>query len=336
MFNMLQGDRSRGTIREPVASQVGQGQQGGGINALIDFALGFLKRQYLLIVVCLVLGAAVAVTYLKITPPTYTGQAKLLLEGSKSHFGQRDSILVDAPLDVREVENQLQLLKSKSVLGAVIDRLKLAQDPDFNPATQPLGRLIGLARKLVGLGAETPPAPEADDLVTALEARMTVTRVGFSNVIEINYNSTNPLRAAEVANAIAEAYIADKLKVKVDASRTATTWLQGRLRDLGEQALAAESELSAYRLKNNVVALDGKLLDEHQVTELSSRVVAARAQTLDALTRLNTFEGVLHAKDFEAIARNPNLDGTVSDATSNPIINSLRQQYLEYARREED
>ena len=319
---------------EPVASQ---GQQGGGINALIDFALGFLKRQYLLIAVCLVLGAAVAVTYLKITPPTYTGQAKLLLEGSKSHFGQRESILVDdAPLDVREVENQLQLLKSKTVLGAVIDRLKLAEDPDFDPATQPLGRLIGLARKLLGLGAETSPAPKADDLVTALEARMTAARVGFSNVLEINYNSTTPLRAAEVANAIAEAYIADKLNVKFDASHTATTWLQGRLRDLSEQALAAESELSTYRSKNNVVALDGKLLDEHQITELSSRVVAARAQTLDALTRLNTFEGVLHAKDFEAIARNPNLDGTVSDATSNPIINSLRQQYLEYARREED
>src|SRR5215468_10804727 len=111
MFDMLQGDRSRGMIKEPVAYQVEQGQQGGGINALIDFALGFLKRQYLLMVVGLVLGAAVAVTYLKITPPTYTGQAKLLLEGSKSQL-QRESILVDAPL---EVENQLQLLKSKSV-----------------------------------------------------------------------------------------------------------------------------------------------------------------------------------------------------------------------------
>jgi polysaccharide biosynthesis transport protein len=336
MFDMLQGDKSRGMFRGPVAYQVEQGHHSGGINALIDFALGFLKRQYVLIAVGLVLGAAVAVTYLKITPATYTGQAKLLLEGSKSQFGQRESILVDTPLDVREVENQLQLLKSKSVLGAVVDHLKLAEDPDFNPATQPLARLIGRARRLVGLGAENPPAPEADHLVTALEDRMTAARVGISNVIEIDYNSTNPLRAAEVANAIAEAYIADKLNVKFDANRTATTWLQVRLRDLGEQALAAESAVSAYRSNNNVVALDGNLLDEQQVKELSTRVVAARAQTSDALARLNTFEGVLRARDFEAIARNPNLDAAVSDAISNPIINSLRQQYLEYARREEE
>lgn len=332
----VRADKSRRMTSEPPTYQVEQGQQAGGINTLIDFARGFLKRQYLLMAVGLLLGAVVAITYLKITPPTYTGQAKLLLEGSKSQFGQRESILVDAPLDVREVENQVQLLKSKSVLGAVADRLKLGEDPDFNPANQPLAKLIGFARSLVGFDPETSSAPDVDGLVATLEGRTTITRVGFSNVIEISYNSTNPLRAAEVANAIAEAYIADKLSVKVNASRTATNWLQERLREIGEQAVAAESAVSAYRSNNNVVALDGKPLDEQQIAELSSRVVAARALTLDALARVNAFEGVLQAKDFEAFARNPNLDAALSDAMSNPIINSLRQQYLEFARRDEE
>ena len=57
---------------------------------------------------------------------------------------------------------------------------------------------------------------------------------------------------------------------------------------------------------------------------------------MEALTRLNTFEGVLHTKDLEAVARNPTLDAAVSDAISNPIINALRQQYLEYARQEKE
>ena len=193
-----------------------------------------------MLAICVVLGAAVSTAYLKITPATYTAEAKVLLEGAKSQFGQRESILVDATLDTREVENQLQLFKSKSVLVAVIDRLTLTDDPDFNPMTQPLGRLIAYARKLAGFDPDAQSTPEPDDLVVAVEGRMTVARVGFSNVIEINYNSTNPVRAAEVANAIAEAYIADKLKVKLDASRTATNWLQTRLSDLGEQAVAAE------------------------------------------------------------------------------------------------
>ena len=242
---------------------------------------------------------------------------------------------MDATLDTREVENQLQLFKSKSVLVAVIDRLTLTDDPDFNPMTQPLGRLIAYARKLAGFDPDAQSTPEPDDLVVAVEGRMTVARVGFSNVIEINYNSTNPVRAAEVANAIAEAYIADKLKVKLDASRTATNWLQTRLSDLGEQAVAAESAVSAYRTKNNVAALDGKLLDDQQATELNSRVVAARTQTVESLARLNAFEDVLNEKDIEAIAKKPNLDA-ISEAINNPIINSLRQQYLEHVRRAEE
>jgi succinoglycan biosynthesis transport protein ExoP len=51
------------------------------------------------------------------------------------------------------------------------------------------------------------------------------------------------------------------------------------------------------------------------------------------LTRLNRFETILssNAATPESIG---NLDASGSEALSNPIINGLRQQYLEYARRE--
>ena len=51
-----------------------------------------------------------------------------------------------------------------------------------------------------------------------------------------------PTEESEVANAIAEAYIADKLSVKVNASRTATNWLQERLREIGERVERASAE----------------------------------------------------------------------------------------------
>ena len=75
-------------------------------------------------------------------------------------------------------------------------------------------------------------------------------------------------------------------------------------------------------------------MDEQRVTELNSRVVAARAQTTDALTRLNRFEDILRSSDTEAISGNANREASVSDALSSSIITNLRQQYLEHARRE--
>jgi capsular exopolysaccharide synthesis family protein len=102
---------------------------------------------------------------------------------------------------------------------------------------------------------------------------------------------------------------------------------------LGQQALTAERAVDAFKSQNNIVAASGKLMDDQQVTELNSRLVAARAQTSDTLARLNRFETILNSNSANSSSIG-NLDASGSDALSNPIINSLRQQYLEYARRE--
>lgn len=340
MLHMIQSDRPRGIVEsEPAQDQSGQ----GGLSELVNFIFGFLRRQYLLILVVTALAVAASLIYLRMTPPTYTGQVKVLFGNPKPQFGQQQSILADSPLDLAQLESQLQILRSKAVLASVVNQLNLAEDPDFNPSTQPLRRLVGRVKAL--FGAEPPkqdaqPAAQSsedlDDLVAVLEDRLTTARVGFSNVIEIRYNSSSPKRAAEVANAVANTYIVDQLNAKFDANRTATTWLHERLRDLGQQALTAERAVNAFRSQNNIVAVGGKLMDEQQVTELNSRLVVARAQTSEALTRLNRFQAILRSSNAEAISANANLDASVSDTLSSPIITSLRQQYLEYARREAD
>ena len=132
-------------------------------------------------------------------------------------------------------------------------------------------------------------------MIAAFLGRLSATRVGISNVIEISYNSSSPERAAEIANATAKAYIADQLNAKFEANRSATSWLQERLRALGEQALTAERAVSAYKSQNNIVSSGGKPIGEQQVTDLNSRLVAARAQTSDALAKLNRYRTILRA-----------------------------------------
>lgn len=334
MLQMLQSDRSRG-IAGSGAAQDRDDQ--GGLSELVNFALGLLRRQYVLILFVTVLALATSLIYLRMTPPTYTGQVKVLFGNSKPQFGQQQSILADSPLDRAQLESQLQILRSKAILVSVINQLKLAEDPDFNPSTQPLARLFGWAKAFFGAEPDrqdVQPTGGPDALVAAFEDRLVIGRVGFSNVIEIRYNSSDPKRAADVANALANAYIVDQLNAKFEANRTATTWLHERLRDLGQQALTAERAVNAFRSQNNIVAAGGRLIDEQQVTDLNSRLVAARAQTSDALTRLNKFQAILRSNDVEAISTNANLDASVSDTLSSPIINNLRQQYLDYARRE--
>jgi polysaccharide biosynthesis transport protein len=333
--NMLQNDRTRALLDGVLPRDQ---SEDGGLGQIVDFAFGFLRRQYLVIVFTAALAMMASVIYLKVTPPTYTGQVKVLFGNPKAQFVQQQSMLADVPMDSAQLETQLQILKSKAIATAVINQLKLADDPDFKVSMPngPLHSVFQALRSWFGLPLQARPVNQdeaMDGLVAVFEDRLTAARLGYSTVIQIDYNASSPERAATIANAVANAYVTDQLNAKFDANRTATSWLQDRLKELGQQALTAERAVNAFKTQNNIVAAGGKMMDEQQVAELNSRLVAARALTSDALTRLNRFETILssNAATPESIG---SLDASGTDALSNPIINSLRQQYLEYARRE--
>lgn len=334
--NLLQKDR----LRPPLDATVpGDGVQTGGIGELVNFGVGFLRRQFAVIVFTLALAVATSAIYLRITPPTYTGRVQVLFGSPKAQFIQQQSLLPEPTVDLAQIETQLQILKSKAIAISVINQLKLAGDEDLNGSSQPLNSLVRwiqgqFAKKAAASQAE-PQDQLPDGVVAAFQDRLSAVRVSYSNVIEISFNSSKAARAAEIVNAVANAYITDQLNAKFEANRRATAWLQDRLRDLGQQALTAERAVGAFKSQNNIVSAGGKPIDEQQVTDLNSRLVAARAQTSDASTRLNRFEAILRSNSVDSPLIGT-LDASGSEALSNPIINNLRQQYLELARRESE
>jgi polysaccharide biosynthesis transport protein len=329
---MLQNDRSRGSL----ASLLPHDQaEGGGIADIVIFAQGFLRRQYLVIIFTAALAVAASVIYLKITPPTYTGQVQILLENPKPQFIQQQSLLADQAFDLGQIETQIQILKSKAIASSVIKQLKLDGDRDFNGSGQPVDVLW---RRIRGWFVTQPANPQdrpLDGIIDAFQDRLSALRVNLSNVIEISFSSSNAVRAAEIANAVANAYITEQLNAKFEASRRATVWLQERLRELGQQASTAEHAVDAFKSENHIVSADGKPINEQQVTELNGRLVAARAQASDALARLNRFETVIRTNSVDSPSLGT-LDASGADALNNPIITNLRQQYLELARRENE
>src|SRR5262249_35308119 len=154
--------------------------------------------------------------------------------------------------------------KSKAVVTSVINQLNLRDDPEFNgkggwlqSVWEPIRARFGGARQ----GGEKP----IDTLIADFQDQLSVLRVG-GTVVEVAFNSTSPERAAEIANATARAYIDDQLKSNADSYRSAMTWLHDRLQELGNDALAAERSVNELKSKNNIVAPDGKLIDDQQIS----------------------------------------------------------------------
>ena len=169
-------------------------------------------------------------------------------------------------------------------------------------------------------------------VILAFEKRLTVGRVGFTTAIDIDFKSIDPDRAAQIANAVAEGYIADQLDARYQAVRNATAWLENRLNELRGQASAAERAVVDYKAKNNIVDTGGRLISQDQLAALNTTLIATHTAVAEAQARLNRISQIL-IDDLDPAATDT---ATVTDALHNDTIIKLRQQYLELARHEHE
>jgi succinoglycan biosynthesis transport protein ExoP len=297
----------------------------------IDFVFSFVRRRYLIILICLLLCLPVGALYLFFAPPTYTGSTMMMIESRSSQILQK-SAMGDLRPDPAWIESQIGILKSQNVAAYVVKQLRLADDREFIRPNGVVDKL--LAR--IGLG-DPEPASDAERVGAAIGTvlgGLEVRRVGQSYMMRIDFSSHSPEHAAKVAGAMIDAYIFDQLNSKYQANRRAGDWLQERLQALREQAAAAERAVVEFKAKNNIVAASGTLMNEKQLTEMSSQVAAARAQTSDIQVRLERVEAVRQA--YQSEKPSSAADENVSEAMNNPIITKMRTQYLDLVNREAD
>ena len=198
--------------------------------------------------------------------------------------------------------------------------------PNLNSSFPPTERLHPFA--------PSKPKTKSDLEQRALEVfekRLTVGRLGVTYVIEVPFQSTDPDRAAEIANTVADTFIRDQMDAKYQTIGKATAWLQDRLNELRAQASAAEHAVVEYKTKHNIVDIGGHLINEQQLSEVSAALVKARADAVEAKARLDQVSQIINSEDLDPSAVQI---ATVVDALKSEIISKLRQQYLDLAQRE--
>jgi polysaccharide biosynthesis transport protein len=285
-----------------------------------------LRRQYPIIAFLFLMSIGVGLLYLLTTPPNFTGQAMLVIDSRKVQVFQQQSVLGDYSVDSTTVETQVEILKSESIGLAVIKELHLSQDPEFTSGGGGLlGQVLDIASRTFGSEDSATEFEQTRRALASLERRLSVRRVGLSYAIQIAFQSLSPERAAQVANAIADAYITDQLEAKYQATRRASTWLQQRIQELRTQASAAERAVVEFKARNDIVDTGGKLMNEQQLTEVNSQLILAHAATAESKARLDRIQDIM---------RQEIPDASVADALKNEVIVRLRNQYLDLAARE--
>ena len=152
-------------------------------------------------------------------------------------------------------------------------------------------------------------------------------RVGRANVLEIQYTSRDRQKAAQIANAVANAYITDQLESRYQAARRVSEWLADRILRLGNELQEAESAVARFRAENNMVgAVTGALADQ-QLSELNAKLVAARAESSEKKAKYDQVQKI--------VAEGGNLE-SVPDVMRSGVIGGLRSVQADISRREAD
>lgn len=283
-----------------------------------------LWRRRVAIAAAALLGAALAVTIGKSLTPRYTATSQLYVD-------PRELQLVDRELTPRAqdvsgmsmvVESQARLITSNSVLLQVIQHANLENDAEFGggDARSLMSSLLGL----IGLQPRAPSAAEIKDVqlaaLDALNKHITVRKGDKSFIVDIEVWSTDPAKAAMLANTLTSTYLSDSRNSQALAARRATSDLSGRLKELRERLRNAETALATYKAQNNFVGTQDALISDQQLSSSNQRLSAARAATMDAQARLD---------QIEASRRTAADAGAIPEALQSPTIANLRAQYAD-------
>ncbi len=216
----------------------------------------FFRRNRLLIGGSLAIALAFAFLYVATAQRTYTARAQILIDPNAAELVRDPSPIQGRSLDAAQVEGQMALLRSESLAFAIIGKLKLLDDPEFQADPQSLSRMVvGVARSILTLGdvpspSATEQSPEYARLRTALDifqGSLDSRRVSTSYAIDITYTSPDPEKAAAIANAVAEAYIDDQRRNASRAAQQSSEWLEARLAQLRTQLNSAARQLELFR-----------------------------------------------------------------------------------------
>lgn len=199
------------------------------------------------------------------------------------------------------LKTQFGILQSESLALEVINKLNLvalnSDDAKSEKAdkTSMLNIIKTSVKEFVGAPedkAQSSISEEDIKLQRALKwyrAGITVRPVALTQLVNISFQAEDPQLAADVVNALGEAYIDSFLSAKMQQTDKAIEWLQQRGLTVSEELALAEAELQAFIQQENIVSLDGGMqaLNQDTLKNLNERLLEVRSERIRLENILN-------------------------------------------------
>lgn len=260
---------------------------------IIDLSQYFriLKRRKWSIALISLIFLGLGIFYLSKAVPIFQASAKIQADPVQPNASSQDQYIMNSMVFLF-YETQYEIIRSRKVAETVVDKLGLIERYKAEQTEQKaLGSDESFFQSVKNSIKSQLTSSASDEqervlndtqlrtmLAQAIQAGLNVEGGTQSQIINISFQHEDPILAANVVNAISEAYIEFGLEARLSQIKDTAEWLSEQLDELRVTLQESEDKLRNFRLSQN-------LMD----TEQQQRIANTQLQTLNTeLVRAQT------------------------------------------------
>jgi capsular exopolysaccharide synthesis family protein len=263
-----------------------------------------LRRKKVIIAFFVIVLISTLISTL-LTEPEYKATSKLEISLENPKVVNFDQVVELETKSDAFYETQYLLLKSNSLAKQVVEKLNLAEHPEFNPGKKKqslISRAMSSVTNLIdntlngikkittrqqdteisGIDEEIAAASEDDALINAFTSKLEISPIGNSRLVDISFISHDRKLAADAVNALSDMFINWLLNRKLDSTKQGRDFLRKQIEQSQSNLEQSEEKLNEYAKSNDIVSLDEKMnITYHTFSELNDALAKSETSRLE-------------------------------------------------------
>lgn len=271
------------------------------------------------------------------TTPMFKSSAVVMLNNREEQVLGLESVIGGLTSDTSVVNTEVEVLRSRSLLGKVVRDLELTTDPEFNGALRTPGTVDVLRQRVrdfivppatgEAFTPEQKTARQFEGSVDSLLGAVSVRNIPGSLVFQITVLTTDANKSALIADRLVELYILNQLEVKFEATQQATEWLTERVTELQIELESAEADLKTFRADSDLVSGESLEALERQLKDVRDRIMETEEARVQSIARQAQLAAATTPDEKVAATGDPQLRQLLTRIETPSIRESFDQRF---------
>jgi capsular exopolysaccharide synthesis family protein len=280
---------------------------------VLEYVKMLYRRRWVAVTAfLLVVGLTTVSTFTAV--PIYEAHTQLLIEKERPNVVSFKEVFEQNSQEDDYYTTQYKLLQSRDLARRTITTLNLWHQPELvngQPesfslsrvasdwfsaiisSTESLFKAASQAKKSERAQPGTAETATQSAVVDAFLARLTISPVKTSRLVDLRFESREPESAARAVNALAREYIEQNMEFKFMASKEASDWLGQRLTEERRKVEAAEIALQRYKEQSDSVSLEERQnIVVQKLADLNAAVTKAKTERIEKESLYNQLKNL--------------------------------------------